>query len=268
MSFDAVEFVECTNCGVVYKSRERAGALAADFYEQGYFHGRKSGRDKRFEHRSRKAASWILDALEVLKRPGKGARLLDVGCSLGYVLEGARRLGLASTGVDISEYAVNLCVERGYEAKVGRVDQLPYPTKEFDVVVLKHVLEHTPQPTVALEELRRVLNPDGVVLIAVPDLRYWKGDVMRKTYRYFRPDDLGAQHYVYYTAKTLTRLLETNGFAVRHTSKAVFRNHQAARSLAHRLWELFRYGILRTWVALGSSLRLQREVYLLASKLG
>lgn len=270
ISFEQLEFVQCGGCSVVYKSREQAGVLPADFYERSYFHGRKSGREKHFQHRARKAASWVSDAVECLDpavaRSGQGARLLDVGCSLGYVLEGARRLGLSSAGVDVSAYAVNVCTERGYEARVGTTDALPYEAERFDVVVLKHVLEHTPTPKGALRELRRVLSPHGVVLIAVPDVRYWKGDRRRSSYRYYRPDDLGAQHFVYYSAATLARLLTENGFRVRFSSKAVYRAGRAARSLLHATWEALRYAALFSWVAVARALRLQREVYMLASK--
>lgn len=268
VAFPELEFVECGACRVVYKSRERADVRSADFYEQGYFEGRKSGREKRFEHRARKAASWVSDAEECLKPGAASPRLLDVGCSLGYVLEGARRLGMSSAGVDISTFAVKVCNERGYEARVGTVDELPYERERFDIVVLKHVLEHTPSPKTALAELRRVLSANGVVLIAVPDARYWKGIWRRTTYRYYRPDDLGAQHYVYYTASTLERLLRENGFQVRFASKAVYRTSRAAKSLLHSLWERTRYAALSLWVGVGRALRLQREVYMLASKLG
>jgi 2-polyprenyl-3-methyl-5-hydroxy-6-metoxy-1,4-benzoquinol methylase len=270
VSFPQLEFVQCSTCLVVYKSREQVGVLAADFYEQSYFHGRKSGREKRFGHRARKAASWVADAVECLDPKvvpsQRGARLLDVGCSLGYVLEGAQRLGLSSAGVDVSAYAVGVCNERGYEARVGTADALPYEAGRFDIVVLKHVLEHTATPRQALCELRRVLTSHGVVLIAVPDVRYWKGRRQRATYRYYRPDDLGAQHFVYYSAATLSRLLSENGFQVRHVSKAVYRARRAAKSVFHWAWERARHAALSAWVGVARALCLQREVYLLASK--
>lgn len=265
VAFEELEFVQCAGCTVVYKAREKAGLLPADFYEQRYFHGRKSGRDQRFRHRSRKAASWIRDALECL--PASGApRILDVGCSLGYVIEGARSLGLAGAGVDVSAYAVQVCRDRGYEARVGTVDALPYDAGAFEVVVLKHVLEHTITPRQALAEVRRVLSPHGVALIAVPDVRYWKGAARRRTYRYYRPDDLGAQHHVYYSRQTLARLLETSGFRVRFWSKAIHRPRRASLSPAHWCWEWGRFAALSAWVALARALRLQREVYLLACR--
>lgn len=168
-------------------------ALRADeFYEKDYFHGRKSGRDKRFEHRVRKAMRMI----NGVRQFGELRSVLDTGCSFGHGVEAGRRLGLDSAGTDISQYAVDVCRSRGLRAEQGTLQKLPFSNAEFDLVMLKHVMEHVPDPAVALAELRRVLRPNGRLLIAVPDLDYWKGHLLRRSYRYFRPDDLGQQHCV------------------------------------------------------------------------
>ncbi len=217
VAFSSLAFVQCHSCQAVYKRFELSQSRPDDFYEKGYFHGRKSGRDRRFAHRVRKASRWLISALQF----GEARRLLDVGCSFGYVIEAGRRLGMESAGVDISAYAVEVCRSRGYRAEVGTLEHLPFGPAEFDLVMMKHVLEHTPRPREALSEIRRVTSAGALVLIAVPDLSYWKGMRRRETYRYFRPDDLGQQHFVYYTQAALVRLLEENGFEVVASSKAV-----------------------------------------------
>jgi ubiquinone/menaquinone biosynthesis C-methylase UbiE len=258
----ALRFVRCAGCGVVFKRAEVEGLQAKDLYERDYFHGRRSGRDRRFDHRARKAMRWVRDALQFID----GRRLLDVGCSLGYVIEGGKRLGLASSGVDISSYAVKVCQERGYDAKVGTLEQLPFDDASFDVVTMKHVLEHTHEPMRALAEVTRVLGPGGVVLIAVPDVGYWKGVWQRRTYRYFRPDDLGQQHHVYYSHPSLRRLLERAGFEVVANSKGLYRPKEAARGFAHRVYEAVRAGVLGAAFGLAGTLRLRRELFVIARR--
>src|SRR5262249_50171569 len=127
VAFPEVVFSRCPGCGVVYRSFERADLLPDGFYEKDYFHGRKSGRDRRFEHRVKKAMRQIRDMLR-FKPLG---RLLDIGCSFGYVIEGGKRLGMQSAGVDLSAYAVDVCKSRGYRAEVGSLESLPFAASEF-----------------------------------------------------------------------------------------------------------------------------------------
>lgn len=262
VAFDELAFVRCPACRVVYKSFESPLVRPGDFYEKGYFHGRKSGRDRRFDHRARKAMRWIAAAMQHVE----ASSVLDVGCSLGYVIEGGKRLGLRSAGMDISEYAVKTCQERGYEARVGTLEHVPFDDGAFDVVVMKHVLEHTPRPQRALAEIRRVLSPKGVVLVAVPDVGYWKGMLLKRTYRYFRPDDLGQQHYVYYSLEPLSRLLRGCGFEVRARSKGMFRAARARRGPGHRAYELARAAALSLAFGLAGALHLRRELFVIAAR--
>jgi len=252
---EQLQFVRCDRCGVVYKSFEIEALRSGDFYEEAYFHGRKSARDKRFAHRVRKCKRQIRAASHFVKP----TRLLDVGCSFGYVLEAARQLDIEAAGVDLSQYAVDVCRKRGYRAEVGELTAMPFDAESFDVIIMKHVLEHTPDPAAALKELHRISKPNAVLLIVVPNLDYWKGRYQRRRYRYFRPDDLGQQHYVYYTESTLSKLLETHGFAVRSDSKAV----RPARPgpMDWLTWPLHRGAL-----ALAGAVKLRRETFVIAQR--
>jgi SAM-dependent methyltransferase len=253
VEFEALAFVRCRECGSVWKRFERTALRPPDFYEQDYFHGRRSGRDKRFEHRVKKAMGQLRSAMELCE----ARSVLDVGCSLGYVIEAGKRLGLEAAGTDLSEYAVRVCRERGHRAEVGELVRLPFRDAEFDIVFMKHVLEHTPEPMRALAEVRRVMRPGGVVVILVPDLAYWKGEHRRRSYRYFRPDDLGQQHYVYYTEESLPRLLGRAGFEVAATSKAVRRRRRPGAL------EPVRHAALAAGNAIARAARLRHELFVI-----
>lgn len=103
--------------------------------------------------------------------PGASPRLLDVGCGEGYVL---RRLlkalpGLIAQGIDGSREALSAAHVFAPGAMLGHADatRLPFRDQCFDIVVCLEVLEHLPNPSEALEELRRVSRRH--VLISVPN---------------------------------------------------------------------------------------------------
>ncbi len=252
--FVELSFVRCASCGVVYKARETAALRTADFYEAGYYTHKRSRRLKRFAHRRAKAQGLLHLALEFV--PAR--RVLDVGCAVGEVIAAAQALGLEGMGCDVSQFAVDYCNERGLPAKLGDLHQLPAADGSVDLVVLKHVFEHTPVPHRALQEIKRVLSPKGGVLVAVPDLDYWKARWWSQS-RYFQPKRLGRQHYIYYRATHLKQVFESAGFSVRSISKAVFCRRRP------RSFERLRFVAVAVWQALARALHLRREVIMVAT---
>jgi SAM-dependent methyltransferase len=100
----------------------------------------------------------------------RDARILDIGTSTGTNLRMLRELGYTrSEGLDASEEAVRWCAEKGY-GKVTRGDvcALPFADETFDCVLATDIIEHVDDDVTALREIRRVLKPDGRVLITVP----------------------------------------------------------------------------------------------------
>lgn len=208
-AYPELTWVRCT-CGLIYKRSEKRGTTSEDFYEGGYFGQDDDGRayNTRTKRRIQKSRNQISDLLNHVE-PGP---LLDIGCSLGYTLQAAKQLGLTATGADISEHAVKTCREAGFAAEQAELDALPFEDGAFKLVVMKHVLEHTPAPRAALKEVRRVLNDGGGVFIAIPHAGYHKAVRDPRRYRFYLPEKHGAEHFIYYTPQTLSQLLMQEGF--------------------------------------------------------
>jgi 2-polyprenyl-3-methyl-5-hydroxy-6-metoxy-1,4-benzoquinol methylase len=102
-----------------------------------------------------------------------GKRVLDAGCGWGY---GANILALAGAesvvGIDVSESVIEAsraAAEPAVELIVGDILELIHDDGEFDVIVCFEVIEHVEQQQAVLNELRRVLATDGVLLISSPN---------------------------------------------------------------------------------------------------
>jgi SAM-dependent methyltransferase len=101
-------------------------------------------------------------AAVVERRPG---RVLDVGCGMGEFAERLRgELGAEVVAVDLSARMVALAAERGVEAYLGDVQELPFGDAEFDVVVANWVLYHVEDLDRGLFELARVVRPGGALV--------------------------------------------------------------------------------------------------------
>jgi ubiquinone/menaquinone biosynthesis C-methylase UbiE len=102
-----------------------------------------------------------------------GREVLDAGCGVGWGTALLAAAGPARlVGMDISEDALAEARKRtrGLDVELRRGDllKLPFDERSFDLVTCFEAIEHVVDPDVALDELRRVLRPDGVLLISTP----------------------------------------------------------------------------------------------------
>ena len=193
-----------------------------------------------------------------------GMRVLDVGCGPGSIT-----LGLAEVvapaevvGVDLQpaqvEQARALAAERGVtnaRFEVASVYELPFPNGSFDAVLAHGVLMGLREPVRALQELRRVLRPGGVVGVRDADMGC----------RHLHPRDaaLGAvvgasppgppaqRRRASWAATTASRLLEA-GFARAEAQRVGDERRIAGRNApTRRLFQGSACGHARTAIAEG-----------------
>jgi SAM-dependent methyltransferase len=111
----------------------------------------------------------ILEQAQARFGAGKKLQILDVGCGHGFVHPVLLDAGHDITGVEIAEEVLTLAGKANPRAHYLPYDgqALPVADASFDVVVTMCVVHHVPVPQWGdfLKELRRVVRPDGVVLI-------------------------------------------------------------------------------------------------------
>jgi 2-polyprenyl-3-methyl-5-hydroxy-6-metoxy-1,4-benzoquinol methylase len=105
-----------------------------------------------------------LDLINGLQ-PEKG-NLLDIGAGTGDFLAVAKQNGWKITGIEPNEKAKNIAINKG----ISFVENSELLEKEsFDTITMWHVLEHVPDLDFQIKELKRLLKPNGTILIAVPN---------------------------------------------------------------------------------------------------
>jgi len=89
-------------------------------------------------------------------------RVLDAGCGTGDIsVRIAEEVGADVVALDLSPRMVQIARERGLEAVVGDVQELPFADGEFDCVLAAWVIYHVPDRDRAISELARVLSAGG-----------------------------------------------------------------------------------------------------------
>ena len=198
-------FIRCTDCGLIWRSPDSM-KVRSD-YDEKYFILKKYDRNRK--HKIQKS-KWLIQI-------GLGFHpdvkcLFEIGCSLGNTLEAAKDIGIDHLGIDVSHYAVGYCIDRGLNASNKTIGEVLESGIRYDFIFLQHILEHFPDPIEVLKQCYNLLNKDGIVLIMVPNSKYFQASIKMGKHRFYSINGVGPEHYVYFDYKSLTKVLSATGF--------------------------------------------------------
>jgi SAM-dependent methyltransferase len=110
-----------------------------------------------------------------------GARLLEIGSGLGHLV-GQLEDSFKTFGMDVNHWAVkeSKAVAEKTALQTASAEEIPFADGTFGVVIIKHIVEHLPNPEKAIAEISRVTAPGGTLILATPNLdsllKPWKGE--------------------------------------------------------------------------------------------
>jgi len=198
------EIIKCKNCGLVRT------LPVPDYSEKRY----ENYGIERYIKNKRLTVSFMKMILKEVVRFKKKGRLLEVGCNLGYFLEIAKNKGFDIGGVELDGKAVNYAnniLGRGVVLQ-STLEQANFPNNYFDIIVVSHVLEHLINIPNFLKEVKRILNKQGIVVIASPNLDGLCAKIKKEKWPGLRPDE----HVWQLSKNTITKFLKEEGFVVIH----------------------------------------------------
>lgn len=204
---DGYDIVACARCGMTYADRIPSQAMLDHYYADAskYAYPQREGLESPADAaRLRITADTI--AAHVRDRD---ARILDVGCASGRLLSELRDRGFRSLrGIDPSPACVAAARHHyGITADVSTIGQLARRGDRFDLIVLVGVLEHLNDLAGALDTLRTLLAPRGVVYVEVPDVTRFV-DYPNAPYQEF-----SVEHVNYFSPGSLQCAFAARGFA-------------------------------------------------------
>lgn len=130
---------------------------------------------------------------------GKG-KCLDVGCGSSRII-GALPMG--SIALDILMRKLRYARRFERATVQGSIFDLPVPNESFPCVLCSQVVEHVPRANV-LDELDRVLQPGGFLILGTPDYAKWQWVFIEWLYKILLPQAYADEHITHYTYRELT----------------------------------------------------------------
>ena len=113
------------------------------------------------------------DLAIIARHVAAGARVLDIGCGVGVLLEALRDKGCDARGMEIEAEAVARCVAKGLSVIQGDADAdlAFYPDQSCDYAILSETLQTMMRPDRVLEELLRIA---GHAFVSFPNFAHWR----------------------------------------------------------------------------------------------
>ena len=163
--------------------------------------------------------------------------LLDIGCGSGWSTDFWRRKGANVEAVEPSQVRCEYA-RRQYGLTVHNcyVEELDLPGK-FDVVVLRHILEHLEHPAAIIDSVRQLLKDDGVILLVVPNIDCIGRKIFGRHWEWVLP-----WHCNFFTPRSIVNLAESCGFTAVTTYQSpspLYYGESLGRSLRSPLLEGF-----------------------------
>lgn len=150
-----------------------------------------------------------------------GERVLQVDGGPGWLAEMLQGRGALVTMTDLSNVAVAQAQARGVTAQTCDIDvgPLPFDDAMFDVVVSDSQLEHRFDPDHALDEITRVLRPEGRLILLLPNTAHWRVRwwLLRGRFPYVANTPTDWLHLRFFTLPDIRAQLAARGFVVTET---------------------------------------------------
>lgn len=195
------DYIRCGKCGLIW-NRLLSNKVNHNWEKEdflGYFQMSKY---------YQKLFSNILSHIEKYKKDGN---FLDIGCSVGTLLQIAKKKGFQVYGVESSRWAADYCRKKLKRTVYsGEFEKVRLSQNYYDVVVINHVLEHMVNPLKTLNKIRRILKEKGILLIGVPNIQSIMFTLLRENW----PGLQSGMHVWQFNKKTLTKLSQKAGFKV------------------------------------------------------
>lgn len=210
VSHERFKLVECNSCGFVFTNPRPVPAEIGKYYQSEEYISHtnsKAGLMNSIYQLARKRA--IAGKIKTLESYGAQPNtLLDYGCGTGEFLANAKARGWVCAGLEPDEGARKQAISNHGLSVEDPSKLFGLPTGQFGAITLWHVLEHVHLLKESVQQFRRILSSQGVLIIAVPNRTSWDAE---KYGPHWAAYDV-PRHLYHFSKTPMLRLMENAGF--------------------------------------------------------
>jgi len=160
----------------------------------------------------------IKQKIALLKKESAKGSHLDIGCGTGEFLNACKEAGFKAEGVEPSEKA-RIKAVKNYNLPISNdASLLQYKDAEFDSISMWHSLEHIPELNDTILQIKRILKPNGKLIIAVPNHKSWDAKYYKENWAAW---DVPI-HFWHFSQETITLLLKKSSLQLKRKQPMIF----------------------------------------------
>ncbi len=214
VSHESFAIVQCANCGFQFTNPRPCAAEIGRYYESDDYVSHNSAAVGLVNQAYKIARLFTMRRKVGLlnKRAPRRGQLLDYGCGTGHFLAVAKSAGWQVAGFEPNARARDEASTR-LGQPIGQESLALFQPGSFDAITLWHVLEHVHDLNETLAQLVALLKPDGVLLIAVPNVESLDAQHYRELWAAYDVP----RHLYHFAPKTMTQLLKKHKLTIRQT---------------------------------------------------
>lgn len=250
VSRETFQIVQCNSCGFKFTNpRPDESELGKYYHSEDYVS--HSNTKKGFINSTYQSVRkyTLLKKLQLISKHYKTGKILDIGCGTGEFLNTCKNARWETLGIEPDEGARKMAINNyGLDVK-GEEELERIPNESFDIISMWHVLEHVPKLNERVEELKRLIKPNGIIIIAVPNCN----SLDAKTYKeHWAAYDV-PRHLYHFTPKDIEALFHKHGMQTFKTLPMIFDSFYVSM-LSERIKSGKTNIIRSTWNGLRSNL--------------
>jgi SAM-dependent methyltransferase len=203
--------LRCRTCNYVYADMRLTDEELFALYDERFFTGAEFSDYAADERFFRKNFRLRFNELKSFLDPARHKSLLEIGSAYGFFLDAVRNEFEFVQGLDITEAGVRYARDR-FKLNVVQADFLTHDfgAKKFDVVCMWDTIEHLRAPDLYVEKIARYTDSGALLTVTTADIESLNARLRGAQWRMIHPPT----HLHYFSAATLTRLLDRYGFDV------------------------------------------------------
>lgn len=270
LSKEDFHICECLSCGLLYTMPRPPKEKLGEYYKSEEYYSHQEN-TKGFIPKVYEAVKKVnLKHKYQIATEGKEVgTLLDIGCGVGDFIHTAEEQGWEAIGVEPSDDAKSIARTRIKGNIINSEELEKLADASFDLITMWHVLEHVDELRWQVEQLQRLVKPEGRIVIAVPNYKSYDGQYYKEHWAAYDVP----RHLNHFNKQTITKIFKTSGLELKKTDKLIWDAYYI--SYMSELYKHHKFPLIKgAWQGLVSNCKARRSgewssmVYIFEKKQG